>query len=94
MDPSEQKGWDRFLGKEVILDTATSLLYIGILRAVDEHFVELDAADVHDRIEGHSTNEKYVMDTRKTGVRANRRAVTVRKTMVVSLSLLADVISY
>jgi small nuclear ribonucleoprotein (snRNP)-like protein len=94
MDDAERKGWDRFQGKLVVVDTNTSLVYLGTLREVDDHFVVLEAADVHDRSEGHSTNEKYVLETRKSGVRANRRAVTLRKASVVSVSLLDDVIPY
>jgi small nuclear ribonucleoprotein (snRNP)-like protein len=84
----------RFLGKAVILDTNTNFLYLGTLREVDDHFVVLETADVHDRVEGHSTNEKYAMETLRSGVRANRRSVTVRKAMVVSVSRLDDVIPY
>lgn len=94
MDAVEKARWDRFLGKAVIVDTSTSLIYVGTLREVDDHFVVVESADVHDRSEGHSTNEKYVLDARKCGVKANRREVAVRKPMVVSVSLLDDIIPY
>lgn len=94
MDDVERRRWDLFVGKAVIIDTNTSLLYVGTLREVDDHFLVVEAADVHDRGEGHSTNEKYALDTRKFGVKANRREVAIRKPAVVSVSLLEHVIPY
>ncbi len=94
MDDAARKTWDRFLGKAVVVDTATPFLYIGTLKAADDHFLELETADVHDRTEGHSTNEKYALESRKSGVRENRRRVTIRMPAVVSLSLLDDVVPY
>jgi small nuclear ribonucleoprotein (snRNP)-like protein len=94
MDASEQKSWDRFLGKSVVVDTSTPLMYLGTLREVDDTFLVLETADVHDRTEGHSTNELYALEARRTGVRANRRCVAVRKAMVASVALLDDIIPY
>ncbi len=94
MDDAERATWDRFLGKAVVVDTDSNFLYIGLLRAVDDHFVELETADVHDRVEGHSTNERYALESMRSGVRANRRSVTIRKAKVVSLSRLDDVVPY
>jgi small nuclear ribonucleoprotein (snRNP)-like protein len=94
MDDVERKGWDRFLGRLVVIDTSTSLIYLGTLREADDHFLVLETADVHDRGEGHSTNERYALESRMAGIRANRRSVTVRKAVVLSVSLLEDVIPY
>ncbi len=94
MDDAGRKAWDRFLGKPVVVDTTSPLLYIGTLKAVDDHFLELETTDVHDRGEGHSTNERYALESRKSGVRANRKRVAIRLPAVVSLSLLDDVIPY
>jgi hypothetical protein len=50
--------------------------------------------DAHDRKEGPSTKEQYVMDTKRFGVKANRKEVSVRKAVVVSVSRLDDVVTY
>jgi hypothetical protein len=94
MDDTERAMWERFRGKAVVVDTGTTFLYLGTLREADDHFIVLETADAHDRSEGHSTNERYAMESKKSGVRANRRTVTIRKPMVVSVSLLDDVIPY
>jgi hypothetical protein len=78
----------------VVVDTDSSFVYLGTLKAVREHFLDLADADAHDRGDGTSTKEKYIMDVKRFGVRANRREVSVRKETVVSLSLLEDVVEY
>lgn len=86
--------WTSYLTKPVVLDTRSAYLYIGTLTKVDEAWVELVDVDVHDSSEGHSTKEKYIMEARKFGVKANRRRVLVRREFIVSLSLLEDIIEY
>ena len=88
------KGWKRFLGKDVVVDTDSSLTYIGRFSKVDYTFLIMTAVDVRDRSEGVATKERYVMEARKFGVRANRETVLVRLNRVVSISLLKDVIEY
>ncbi|MBK9120968.1 MAG: hypothetical protein IPM18_15415 [Phycisphaerales bacterium] len=86
-----------FVGHCVVLDTASPLVYIGHLAALDDRGYWLREADVHDRDEGHSTKEKYVNDAsllEADGLRPkNRRQVFVERTAVVSISLLADVLA-
>ncbi|MCK4341706.1 MAG: hypothetical protein KAY37_08295 [Phycisphaerae bacterium] len=88
---------DDFLNRPVVLDTPGPLLYIGQLDAFDERGFWLSEADVHDRSEGHSTNEKYINDAHlleKAGSRhVNRRRVFVERSAVVSISALADVVA-
>ena len=92
MDDNE--AWVSYVGQRVIVDTNSSFVYVGTLEKVLDHFVVLRDADVHDRGEGPSTKEQYVMDCKRLGVNANRKEVSVRKSLVVSLSRLEDVILY
>jgi len=57
-------------------------------------FITLGGADVHDRRESSSMNEKYVLESKKYGVRSNRREVHIRFQRMVSYSLLENVIDY
>lgn len=88
---------DEFLGRRVVLDTAGTLVYLGQLIAFDEHGYWLVDADVHDRDEGHSSNEKYVNDAHllaREGIRQmNRRRVFVERRAIVSISALDDVVA-
>lgn len=90
----DNEAWTSFLGQVVVVDTHSAFVYLGTLAKVEDHFVTLKDVDVHDRSEGPSTKEQYVMDTKRFGVRANRKEVSIRKTLVVSLSRLDDVILY
>lgn len=83
-----------YIGKEVVLDTGTPLVYIGRLEKADAHFFALADVDVHDMSEGRTTKEKYILESKKYGIKKNRRAALVRRDEVISLSLLDDVIEY
>ena len=84
----------RHRGQYVVVDTDSDFLYIGKLLGVSGLFITLGEADVHDRRESSSMNEKYVLESKKYGVRSNRREVHIRFQRMVSYSLLDDVIDY
>ena len=83
-----------FRDRQMVLDTDSSLVYIGRLVDANRHFAVLTDADVHDRRESSIMSEKYLLDCKRFGVRSNRRTVHVRLDRVVSFSLLEDVIDY
>jgi small nuclear ribonucleoprotein (snRNP)-like protein len=91
MDTDAWSGW---IGQVVVVDTNSSFVYIGTLARVLEHFVELKDADAHDRGEGLSTKEQYVMESKRFGVKPNRKEVSIRKTSIVSISRIDDVLLY
>ena len=86
-----------YVGRCVVLDTPGMLLYIGRLEAHDDRGYWLAAADVHNRGDGHSTNEEYVNDAcllERAGARhVNRRRVFVERGIVASISALEDVVT-
>ena len=85
----------QFVGQVVVLDTQGPLVYIGRLEAIDADGYWLTEADVHNRQEGHSTNERYVNDAvllEQAGARnVNRRRVFVLVSAVASISRLEDI---
>jgi len=87
-------GWTEFVGQVVVIDTDSQFVYLGTLKEVRDHFVILEDVDVHDRGETTTTKEQYIMDTKKFGVKANRKEASVRKSLIVSLSRLDDVVIY
>lgn len=90
----DKEGWAPLVGQVVVVDTDSSFVYLGTLAHVDDHFLVMKDVDAHDRKEGPSTKEQYVMDTKRFGVKANRKEVSVRKAVVVSVSRLDDVVTY
>ncbi len=91
---SEAEGLKGFVGSDVVVDTSTPIVYIGRLEEVDDFFLTLTDCDVHDTNEGASTKELYCIEAKKHGVKQNRARVKVRQALVVSISLLRDVIEY
>lgn len=84
----------QYRDKNIVVDTVSDFIFIGKLADATEYFITLKEADVHDRRESPSMNEKYILDAKKYGVRRNRKLVHVRRDVVISISLLEDVIEY
>ncbi len=86
--------WKPWIGQVVVVDTNSSFVYVGTLAEVKPQFVVLKEVDVHDKHESLATKERYVMDAKRFGVKANRKEANVRVELVVSVSRLDDVILY
>ena len=83
------------LGCEVVVDThAANLVYLGRLERISKESLCLKSADVHDLAESRTLREVYVMESKKLGIRANRKEVTIRMEEVVSISRLEDIVVY
>ena len=83
---------DELMGRDVVLDVASRYVYVGTLASYDEHHFVLLDTDVHDLRDTATTRELYVLDSRRHGIRANRKRVVVRRSEVVSFSALDDVV--
>lgn len=90
----DSAGWESLAGKIVVVDTDSRFVYLGTLDRVEAEFLVMKDVDAHDRRESPSTKEQYIMDTKKFGVKANRKEVNVRKALVISISKLDDVVGY
>ena len=83
---------ETWIGRDVVLDTAGALVYLGTLAAVEESGFVLERADVHNVEEGHATREQYIAESSRDGIRVNRSRVFVLRQIVASVSMLADVV--
>jgi len=83
---------DVLIGHEVVLDLSPPFVCLGVFVGSDSHHYVLDQADLHDLRDTTTSREIYVMNARKYGIRVNRGRVYVRKSEVVSLSALVDVV--
>lgn len=81
----------KYLHKEVVLDTRSSFLYIGVLKEVSDDCVVLTDVDVHDSRETATSKEVYVLESKKTGIKANRDRVFINLDYVISFSGLDEV---
>jgi small nuclear ribonucleoprotein (snRNP)-like protein len=80
--------------QQVVVDTRSPWVYIGTLAEVQADCLLLTNVDVHDSSETPTPKERYVLDSSKTGVHANRHSVYVNLEYVVSVSLLSEVIKF
>ncbi len=93
--PSDaQSALESLVGDEVVVDVKAPFVYIGLLHAVGFDALVLADADVHPCDDSQSTREFYVLETKKNGIRANRRLVHVMRSEIVSVSRLADIVDY
>jgi hypothetical protein len=84
----------RYRNEYIVVDTKSPFIFIGKLVDTSHYFITLKDVDVHDRSESPSMNEKYVLDSKKYGVRVNRRLVHIRLDEVISVSSLNDIVDY
>ena len=82
---------DAFLGKPVVADLDAGYLVFGTLVEASTEVLVFADADLHDHAEANATKEVYALETKRFGIRANRRQVLVPRQRLVALSLLEDV---
>jgi small nuclear ribonucleoprotein (snRNP)-like protein len=82
------------VNQKVVVDTRSPWVYIGTLAEVRSDCLLLTNVDVHDSGETSTPKERYVLDSSKSGVKANRLSVYINLEYVVSVSLLAEVIKF
>jgi hypothetical protein len=87
-------GLSALIGQEVVVDVKGRYVYLGTLHALAGDSLVLHGADVHACEDSQSTNEFYVLQAKKSGVRANRTVVYVMRAEVLSVSRLQDVVDY
>lgn len=80
-----------YRGELVVCDLADHYLIIGMLDQVGPHHLAFIEADLHDHREANSTKDVYLIETRKFGVRANRKQVSIPRPLLIAISRLDDV---
>lgn len=83
---------DAMVGHVLVFDVAVPFVYVGRFTGEEHGFLVLEEADAHDLRDTNTTREKYILDVRHHGVRANRRKVYLDPGQVVAFSLLEDVV--
>lgn len=85
---------EQYLKQKIVLDTRSSWIYIGVLEAVTASSVVLSEVDVHDSKATSTSKELYVLESKTTGIKANRSLAYINLDYVVSFSALDDVIQF
>ena len=93
VSPGEWPVIDEFLGQKVVIDLRSSFVCSGTLVRIDDSYLELKNADLHDLRDTHTTRENYVAASKATGIKRNRKRVLVVRSEVVAIARLDDVVA-
>jgi small nuclear ribonucleoprotein (snRNP)-like protein len=80
------------IGERVVIDLRSEYVCLGTLSRVDDHFVELKNADLHDLRDTDTTRENYVAASVATGIKRNRKKVVLTRHEMVAISRFEDVV--
>ncbi len=83
---------EEYIGQKVVIDLGSPYVCMGTLTRIDEHFLEVKNADLHDLRDTDTSRENYVAASLATGVKRNRRKVLVARRDVCAVSRLEDVV--
>ena len=81
-----------FINERVVVDLRSEFVCLGTLVRVDEHFMELKNADLHDLRDTDTTRENYVAASLSTGIKRNRKRLFVVRAEIVAIARLEDVV--
>ncbi len=81
-----------YVGEKVVIDLRSSYVCMGTLLRLDEHFLELKNADLHDLRDTDTSRENYVAASKLTGIKRNRKKLLVLRSDVVAVAKLDDVV--
>jgi len=80
------------VGQKVVVDMRSRYVCLGTLLRVDDHFLELRNADLHDLRDTETSRENYVAASQSTGIKRNRKRVLIMRSDVAAVSRLEDVV--
>jgi small nuclear ribonucleoprotein (snRNP)-like protein len=83
---------EEFVNQRVVIDLRSEYVCLGTLLRIDEHFLELRNADLHDLRDTDTTRENYVAESLATGIKRNRRRLLLLRADVVAIARLEDVV--
>lgn len=81
---------ERFIGETVIVDMDSPYVCLGRLEQVDERYLILADADLHDMRDSDTTRENYIAASVTTGIKRNRKRVVLARSQVVAVARLQD----
>ena len=82
---------EEMIGERVVIDLRSPYVCLGTLLRIDEHFLELKNADLHDLRDTETTRENYVAASHETGIKRNRRRLLLMRTEIVAVARLSEV---
>ena len=81
----------RLVGQIVVIDMRSRYVCLGTLAGLDDEYLDVVDADLHDLRDSTATREVYVYDSLRLGIRRNRARVLIRRDEVVGITRFSDV---
>lgn len=83
---------EELIGEVVVVDLCSPFVCLGTLVSVDEHYLHLKDADLHDLRDTRTTRENYVASSQASGIKRNRKRLFLIKREVIAIARLQDVV--
>jgi small nuclear ribonucleoprotein (snRNP)-like protein len=83
---------EELVGQKVVVDLGSPFVCLGTLERVDDHFLVLRNADLHDLRDTETNRELYVAQSVATGIKRNRKRVLLVRGDMVAIARLEDVV--
>jgi hypothetical protein len=83
---------EEFLKQVVVVDLRSTFVCLGTLEKMDDTYLELRDADLHDLRDTRTSRENYVAAAKATGIKPNRQRVLVVRAEMVAIARLRDVV--
>jgi hypothetical protein len=83
---------EEFIGHVVVVDLDSPFVCLGTLAGVDERFLDLRDADLHDLRDTLTSRENYVAASLATGIKRNRKRVLISRAATVAVSLFVEIV--
>jgi hypothetical protein len=84
--------FEELIGKKVVIDLRSTFVCLGTLHAVQEQFLEVRNADLHDLRDTETSRENYVAESKASGIKRNRKRLLIVRAEIVAISGLEDVV--
>ncbi|GBD37070.1 hypothetical protein HRbin36_02200 [bacterium HR36] len=81
---------ERMVGQMVIVDLESPYVCLGRLELINERYIVVADADLHDMRDSDTTRENYIAESVFTGIKRNRKRVVILRNQVVAISRLED----
>jgi small nuclear ribonucleoprotein (snRNP)-like protein len=81
---------EELIDQKVVVDLRSAFVCLGTLHKVDEQFLEMRNADLHDLRDTVTSRENYVAQSHATGIKRNRKRVWVVRAEMVAIGRLED----
>jgi hypothetical protein len=79
--------------EQVVVDLLSPFVCLGTLLRIDDRFLELGDADLHDLRDSDTTRDNYVARSKAAGIMQNRRKVLIVRSEIAAIGRLADVLA-